>query len=73
MLWKVSILVKFLWYPGCFLYMNGQIFLQIWGIICYYFIKYIVFPFVLHPFSSMPMILRFGLLMESLNSCIFLS
>jgi hypothetical protein len=60
--------------PGCFLYLNGQNFLKIWEIFCYYFIEYIYIEKMACTFSpSMPMILRFVLLMESLSLCIFLS
>jgi hypothetical protein len=56
------------------MYLNGQIYLEIWEIFCYYFIDYAAYPFF-YPFSpsSMPMILRFGLLMELPSSCIFFS
>jgi hypothetical protein len=62
------------WCPGGFLYLNGQNFLKIWEIFCYYFIEYTINPFCLDLFSFfMPMILRFGLLMKLVSSCIFLS
>jgi hypothetical protein len=51
MLWGSSILVKSLWCPGSFLYLNGHNFLEIREILCYYFIEYIMDPFCLDPFS----------------------
>jgi hypothetical protein len=51
MLWGGSILVKSIWYPGGFLDLNGQIFLEVSEIFCYYFIEYITYPFDLHLFS----------------------
>jgi hypothetical protein len=66
MLWGGSIVVKTVWCPGGFLYLNGQSFLAIWEIFCYYCIEYITYPFSFTSSpSSVPMILRFGLLMES--------
>jgi hypothetical protein len=74
MSWGSPILVKFVLCPGGFLNLNGHSFLQTWEIFCYYFVAYITNPFCLHPsLSSMPIILRFGHLMELVNSCIFLS
>jgi hypothetical protein len=49
--WKGSILAKRVWYLGIFLYLNGQNFLEIWEVFCYYFIEYITFLFDLHLFS----------------------
>jgi hypothetical protein len=46
-----SILVKSVLCPGGFLYLNGQLFLKIWEIFCYYFVEYIMYPFGLHLFS----------------------
>jgi hypothetical protein len=43
------ILVKSVWCPGSF-HLNGQNFLEIWEIFCYYFIKYITYPFGLYLF-----------------------
>jgi hypothetical protein len=51
MLWRGSILVKSVWCPGGFLYLNGKNFLESWEIFCYYFIEYITYPFGLHIFS----------------------
>jgi hypothetical protein len=51
MLWGGSILVKSVWCPGGFLYLNGQNFLKNWEIFCYHFIEYIMYPFGLHLFS----------------------
>jgi hypothetical protein len=48
--WEGSILVKYARCPGGFLYLNGQDFLEIWGILCYYFIDYIKYPFCLDLF-----------------------
>jgi hypothetical protein len=48
--WEGSILVKSVWCPGGFLYLNGQNFLKIWEIFCYYFIEYVTYPFGLHLF-----------------------
>jgi hypothetical protein len=74
MLWRGLILVKSVWCLRGFLYLNGQNFLEIYEIFCYYFIEYTTYTFGLDLFSfSMPMILRFGLLMESVSSRIFLS
>jgi hypothetical protein len=39
------------WFLGGFLYLNGQNFLKIWKIFCYYFIEYDTYPFDLHLFS----------------------
>jgi hypothetical protein len=64
--WRGSILVMSFWYPGDFLYLNGQFLLEIWEISWYYFVEHI------SP-SSIPMIHRFSLMMHSLNSCLFLS
>jgi hypothetical protein len=72
MLWGSSILVKSVWCFGCFLYLNGPIFLKTWEIFCYYFIECIMYP-IGNSCPSMPMILRFVLLMELLSCCIFLS
>jgi hypothetical protein len=49
--WGGSILVKSVWCPGGFLYLNGQNFLEIWGIFCYYFIECIMNSFCLDLFS----------------------
>jgi hypothetical protein len=46
-----SILVKSVCCPGGFLYLNGQNFLKLWEIFCYYFIEYIMYAFGLHLFS----------------------
>jgi hypothetical protein len=43
-------LVKSVWCPGGFLYLNGQLFLKIWEIFCY-FVEYIMYPFGLYLFS----------------------
>jgi hypothetical protein len=43
-------LVKPVWFPGGFLYLKGQLFLEIWEIFCYYFVGYIIYPFGLHFF-----------------------
>jgi hypothetical protein len=51
MLWRGSTLVKSVWCPGGFLYLNHQNILQIWEIFCYYFIGYIMYPFGLYLFS----------------------
>jgi hypothetical protein len=45
--WVGSNLVKPVWCPGGFLYLNGQSFLEIWEIFCYYFIKCIINSFCL--------------------------
>jgi hypothetical protein len=66
--WQGSILVKFLWCPGGFLYLNGKNFIEIWEIFGYDCVEY-----VMYPFGSMPMILRFGLLVALLSSYIFFS
>jgi hypothetical protein len=50
MLWGGFILVKSTWCPGRFLYLNGQNFLEICEIFCYYFIEYIMYPFGLYLF-----------------------
>jgi hypothetical protein len=44
------ILVMSVWSPGGFLYLNGQNFVEIWEIICYYFIEHSMYPFGLHLF-----------------------
>jgi hypothetical protein len=49
--WGGSNLVRSLWCPGSFLYLNGKIFLEIWEIFCYCFIEYIKYLFGLHIFS----------------------
>jgi hypothetical protein len=49
--WGGSILVKSVWCPGGFLYLNEQIFLKIWEIFCYYFFEYVIYLFGLHLFS----------------------
>jgi hypothetical protein len=64
MLWGSSILVKSVWCSGGFLHLNGQNFPEIWEIFCYYFIGYLACT----SFSSMPVILRFDLLIEWLGS-----
>jgi hypothetical protein len=46
MLWSGSILVKSVWCPGSFLYLNEQNFLEIWEIS-----EYIMYPFGLHLLS----------------------
>jgi hypothetical protein len=51
MQWRDSNLAKTVWCPGGFLYLNGQLFLKIWEIFCYYFVLYITYPFGLHLFS----------------------
>jgi hypothetical protein len=50
MSWGSSILVKSVWCPRGFLYLNGQNFLDIWEVSCYYFIEYVSYPFGLHLF-----------------------
>jgi hypothetical protein len=52
--WRGSIMVKSVWCPSVFLFLNGQNFLNIWEIFCYYFIEYITYPFGLHLFSFCP-------------------
>jgi hypothetical protein len=52
MLWGGSTLVKTTWCTGGFFYLNGQNFLEIWEIFCYYFIEYIMYPFSLHFFFN---------------------
>jgi hypothetical protein len=37
--------------PGDFLFLNGQLFLEIWEVFCYYFFEFIMYPFGLHLFS----------------------
>jgi hypothetical protein len=44
-------LVKSVWCPGGSLYLNGQNFLKIWEIFCYYFIEYVMYPSGLNLFS----------------------
>jgi hypothetical protein len=73
LMWGSYILVKSVWCPGDFLYLNEQNFLKIWKIFCCYFIEYVICPFCLHLFSFNGMILRFGLFMDLLSSCMFLS
>jgi hypothetical protein len=51
MSWGDFILVKSVWCPGGFLYLNGHSFLEIWEIFCYYFIEYIMNPYCLDLFS----------------------
>jgi hypothetical protein len=46
-----SIFVKSVCYPGGYLYLNGQNFLEIWEILCYYFIVIIMYLFGLYLFS----------------------
>jgi hypothetical protein len=50
MLWTVSTLVKHVGCPGSFLYLNGQLFFEIWEIFCFYFLEYITYPFDLQLF-----------------------
>jgi hypothetical protein len=50
MLWRGSVLVYSVWYSGGFPYLNGQNFLKIWEIFCYYFIEYIMYSFGLQLF-----------------------
>jgi hypothetical protein len=73
--WRGSILVKSVWCPGGFLYLNGTHFLKIWENFCYYFVECITvlcIPLACTSSpSSMPMIYRFDLLMELLSSCEF--
>jgi hypothetical protein len=71
--WGGSILVKSVWSPGTFLYLKEQTFLELWEVFCCYFIEYTMNPFCLTLFSFNTMILRFGLLMELVSCCIFLS
>jgi hypothetical protein len=52
MSWNSPILVKFVWCPGGFLNLNGQNFLKIWEILCYYFIEYIMNPICLELFFN---------------------
>jgi hypothetical protein len=74
MSWGSFILVKSVWCPGGFLYLNRHNFLEIWEIVCYYIIEYIMNPFCLALFSFFnAMILKFVLLMELVSSCILLS
>jgi hypothetical protein len=51
MLWGGSILVKSVWCPGGLFYLNGQDFIEIWEIFCYYFIKYVIYPVGLYLLS----------------------
>jgi hypothetical protein len=44
-----SILVKSVWCPGGFVYLNGQNFFEIWEIFCYYSMEYIMYLFWLAP------------------------
>jgi hypothetical protein len=46
-----SIFVKSVWCPGGFLYLNEKLILEIWEIICYHFVEYIMCHFGLHFFS----------------------
>jgi hypothetical protein len=50
--WGGSNLVKSVWCPRGFLYLNGHNFLEIWEIFCYYFIEYVTYPFSLHLFFN---------------------
>jgi hypothetical protein len=52
-----SILVKSVWCPRGFLYLNRQNFLELWEIFCSYLIEYITYTFGLDHFSSMLTIL----------------
>jgi hypothetical protein len=49
-LWRGSILGKTIWCPEGSLYLNEQLFLKIWDILCYYFVQYIIYPFGLQLF-----------------------
>jgi hypothetical protein len=52
-------LVKSVCCPGDFLYLSGKLFLQVWEILSYYFVEYIMYPLSLHLFSfSMTVIHR---------------
>jgi hypothetical protein len=64
-----SILVKSIWCPGDILYLNGQNFLKIWEFpaISLLNILLTLLACISSP-SSMPVSLKFGLLMESLSS-----
>jgi hypothetical protein len=50
MLWRDSILMKPVLCLRSFLYLNGQLFLEIWEIFCYYFAEYIMYPLGLYLF-----------------------
>jgi hypothetical protein len=49
--WGGSILVKSVWCPEGFLYLNGQNFLKIWEIFCNYFIEHFAYSLGLDLFS----------------------
>jgi hypothetical protein len=51
MLWGCSVFMKSVWCPVAVLHLNGQNFLKIWEIFCYYFIEYIMNAFCLDLFS----------------------
>jgi hypothetical protein len=73
MQWRVSIFVNSVLCPWGILYHNGQVFLEIWEIFCYYFVEYSMYSFGFYLFCSLSVICRFGLLIELLCSWKFLS
>jgi hypothetical protein len=65
MLWKGSILVMSVWCPGSFLYLNGYLFPEIWEYFAIILLNILHIPLACYSSPSlMPMIHRFGLLME---------
>jgi hypothetical protein len=49
--WRCSILVKSVWCPGYFFYLNEQLFLNIWGIFLLFF-EHVIYPFHLVSFNA---------------------
>jgi hypothetical protein len=59
--WGGSVLVKSIWCPGGFLYLNGQNFPKIWKFFGYYLVDILHIPLACTSSpSSVPMILRFS-------------
>jgi hypothetical protein len=59
--------------PGGFLYLNVNLFLEIWDIFCYYFVEYITYTFGLHILSFNDHDSQIWSVTELLSPCIFLS
>jgi hypothetical protein len=70
MIWRSSFLSCLVWSPKSLQCLNGNLFLKLWEVFCYYFIQFAVVALVCTSSSSTPMIYGFGLIMLAHRSCL---